>query len=230
MPIIAGADGCPAGWICVTKDLANGTNAHHLYPTAQALIFQNPVPDILAIDIPIGLTNADGRQCDSQARALLGARHVCVFSAPIRPALHCATRQQASHVTQVVDGRGVGCQAWAIVPKVREVDAVLSANPALQQRVFEVHPEVSFAEWNGGVPIQHSKRSKAGRASRQALIGNAVFAAVRQAYSIGQVGHDDIADAFSALWTAERKLLNLAIVIPANPPVDQLGLRMEIWR
>jgi len=50
------------------------------------------------------------------------------------------------------------------------------------------------------------------------------------AYAVGQVGHDDIADAFAALWTAERKLLGQAIPIPANPPVDQLGLRMEIWR
>jgi predicted RNase H-like nuclease len=44
------------------------------------------------------------------------------------------------------------------------------------------------------------------------------------------VGDDDIADGFAALWTAERKYRGQAIVIPANPPVDEFGIRMEIWR
>jgi predicted RNase H-like nuclease len=201
-----------------------------MYPTAHALIFQKPRPAVLMIDIPIGLTNGHGRQCDTMARALLGPRHVCVFAAPIRPALHAGTRQQASQITHGIDGRKVGCQAWAIVPKVGEVDAVLSANPRLQNRVFEVHPEVCFYEWNDRSAFQDGKKSQAGRTARQTLIGNVRFAAVRNAFAIGQVGHDDIADAFAALWTAERKLLGQALAIPANPLIDQFGLRMEIWR
>jgi predicted RNase H-like nuclease len=230
MPLVAGADGCRGYWICVTKDTITGAIAHRLYPTAKALIFQNPIPDVLMIDIPIGLTNGHGRQCDAIARALLGNRHVCVFAAPIRPALQAATRQQASQITHAIDGRNVGCQAWAIVPKISEVDAVLSANLGLQKRVFEVHPEVCFYEWNGGAAYQQKKKSPAGRAARQALIGQGLFSVVRNAYAVGQVGHDDIADAIAALWTAERKLLGRAVAIPANPPVDQVGLRMEIWR
>jgi hypothetical protein len=122
-----------------------------------------------------GLTNARGRQCDAEARKLLGRRHVCVFSAPIRPAMQCATRQLASQVTHTTDGRRVGCQAWAIVRKIVEVDQIMRANPRLQQRVFEVHPEVSFAEWNGGVPFDERKKSRAGKAARQSLIGGRGF-------------------------------------------------------
>jgi predicted RNase H-like nuclease len=181
MPIIAGADGCRHGWICVAKETATGTITSRLYPDARSLIFQIPTPDILMIDIPIGLSDRDGRQCDAMARALLGNRHVCVFSAPIRPALQAATRQQASLLTHPINGHHVGCQAWAIVPKVREVDLVLSANTQLQNRVFEVHPEVSFSEWNGGVPLQARKKSQLGRVNRQALIGMQLFATVRQA-------------------------------------------------
>jgi len=229
MPIVAGADGCPGGWICLTKDTNTGAIASLFYPTAQALIFQNPMPAILMIDIPIGLTNGPGRQCDTMARQLLGQRHVCVFSAPIRPALQAATRQQASQITYAIAGRNVGCQSWAIVPKIREVDAVLSVNPQLQNRVFEVHPEVSFRQWNGGVPFQQRKKSQQGRTARQALIGNNRFANVRGAHVVAQVGHDDIADAFAALWTAERKLNGQAISIPAAPPIDNMGLRMEMW-
>lgn len=229
MPIVAGADGCPGGWICLTKDLITGALGFQLYPTANAMIFQIPTPEVLMIDIPIGLTNANGRDCDREARALLGRRHVCVFSAPIRPSLGATTRQQASQITQAIDGRRVGCQAWAIVPKIRQVDAVLSVAPQLQNRVFEVHPELSFCEWRGGMPFQHGKKSRQERNARQSLVGN-FFANVRQAFRVGHVGHDDIADAFAALWTAERKYHGQAIVTPAIPPVDQLGLRMEIWR
>ena len=106
----------------------------------------------------------------------------------------------------------------------------MCANSRLQRRVFEVHPELSFAEWNGGVPLNERKKSRAGKAARQSLIGAAVFHAARQCYPVGSVEHDDIADAFAALWTAERKYHGQAIVIPANPAVDEFGIRMEIWR
>ena len=41
-------------------------------------------------------------------------------------------------------------------------------------------------------------------------------------------GRDDLMDAFAALWTAERVIGGNALVVPANPPVDEFGLRMEI--
>lgn len=182
------------------------------------------------IDIPIGLSNANASQCDAMTRTLLGNRHVCVFSAPIRPIFAATTRQQASVISQAANGRRVTCQTWAIVPKIQEIDAVLSANPKLQDRVFEVHPEVSFREWNGGNPFQDREKSQAGKAARQALIGNQVFAAARSVFTRKQAADDDIADAIAALWTAERKLVGRAQVIPGNPEVDPNGLRMEIWR
>lgn len=230
MPIVAGADGCHDGWCCVVKDTATGQYDHRFFELAHDLIFQTPTPGVLMIDIPIGLSNVNPRQCDGMARTLLGNRHVCVFSAPIRPIFAATTRQQASLISQAANGRRVTCQTWAITPKIREVDAVLSADCKLQTRVFEVHPEVSFCEWNGGVPFQVRKKSQAGKAARQALIGNRLFAAARSAFTRRQAGDDDIADAFAALWTAERKLQGNALVIPGNPDIDPNGLRMEIWR
>lgn len=230
MAIVAGADGCPGGWICVTKDTATGYIAHGFFQTARELIFQSPIPAILMVDVPIGLSDGVPRECDVAARVLLGRRHVCVFPAPIRTALHVKTRLEACRVTEAINGRRVGCQGWAIVPKIREVDGVLSADPGLQDRVFEVHPEVSFYEWNGRQAFQQGKKTALGRGARQALIGRNSFDGVRNSYLVGQAGHDDIADAFAALWTAERKLAGQAIVAPAVPRVDDLGLRMEIWR
>jgi len=232
MPILAGADGCPAGWICITKNTASGQIESGLYPSASDLIHQIPPVEVLAIDIPIGLTSAGARECDQIARRLLGSRACCVFPAPIRPALHAGSRKQASAANIRADGRGVGCQAWNIYPKIREVDAALADHPAVRQRVIEVHPELSFRAWNGCRVIPDPKKSNAGSAARRRLIGNhfglTCFDSVRTRYPKGKVQSDDIADAFAALWTAERFFGRNAVVIPDPPPTDSTGLAMRI--
>lgn len=230
MPLIAGVDGCPTGWLCITKQTDTGVIGAAIYPTASALIHQAPTPLFMMIDIPIGLPDAGPRACDVQARQFIGQRRNSVFRAPIRPAIGKETRAQASQITYDVDGVRVGCQAWGIYPKIREVDVLLAANPELQNRVNEVHPEVCFRAWQGA-ELAHSKKDPLGRAERQTLIGAQAFAAVRQQFTVGQAGHDDIADAFAALWTAERRLAGVARTIPANPnpPQDAVGLRMEMW-
>jgi predicted RNase H-like nuclease len=188
----------------------------------------------MAVDIPIGLTNAGRRQCDAQARALLGApRGNSVFPAPIRPAINASSRAVASQITQATDGRKVGAHAWGIFRKVRDLDAVLVANVARQHQIREIHPELSFWAWNGSRPMAYKKKSKQGELERRRLIdahyGNQVVGQIRIKYRVGQVGHDDIQDALAALWTAERIVVGTAIVIPDPPPLDSAGLRMEIW-
>jgi predicted RNase H-like nuclease len=69
----------------------------------------------------------------------------------------------------------------------------------LRSRVFEVHPEVSFAYWNNG-PLE-SKRSEQGLARRRALV-SAYFGEIPVAPRGAR--EDDLLDAFAALWTAER--------------------------
>ena len=44
----------------------------------------------------------------------------------------------------------------------------------------------------------------------------------------GGFAHDDLLDAFATLWTAQRLLTGDAMIIPAHPPRDARGLRMEI--
>jgi predicted RNase H-like nuclease len=71
--IIAGADGCRAGWICVTRDQDTGAIRSGVYPKANALIFQEPEPVVLALDVPIGLSEVGSRLCDQEARRGVGA-------------------------------------------------------------------------------------------------------------------------------------------------------------
>ena len=43
-----------------------------------------------------------------------------------------------------------------------------------------------------------------------------------------QYGNDDLLDAFAALWSGERVVAGTEFLIPAEPPLDGCGLRMEI--
>jgi len=167
--ILVGADGCPAGWICVILDSAIGRIASAIHACANDVLHQKA--EVIAIDIPIGLTDKGPRECDREARRRLGAlRRSSVFPAPLRPALAAESRLQASEITTQADGRRVSAQAFGIFRKVREVDDALRADPDLGSRVFEVHPELSFWAWNGERAMRERKKSPAGKAERRRLI------------------------------------------------------------
>lgn len=234
MERIAGVDGCRDGWLVILEDVTSGELSSEVMQTIGDLLRLHPGPEVVAIDIPLGLTQAGPRACDRLARRLLGRpRASSVFPAPLRPALRATSREQASEITRAIDGRGVSAQAWGLYARVREADEILQANPQLQGVVYEVHPEVSFMHWNGGRPLAESKKSPAGRALRARLVaghfGARALAAVRAAHPRGQVADDDILDAFAALWTAQRLWRGFAVALPDPPPRDATGLRMGIW-
>jgi predicted RNase H-like nuclease len=191
------------------------------------------MPELIAIDIPIGLADSCGRECDAAARRMLRRRACCVFSAPIRPVLRAENHGEANRIRFKAEGKKMSAQAWGIVKKVRQVDQALSAMPALQVCAREVHPEVCFMAWNGGTAMSERKKSPTGKAARKRLVethfGAGAFDKVRASYARRAVADDDINDAFAALWTAERILKNCAKFIPEQVSYDSLGLRMEMW-
>ena len=234
MLIIAGVDGCKTGWLCIVKDFDSGLITSTGFSNARLLLQQEPEPSIIAVDIPIGLTEAGPRQCDIEARKLLGfPRRSSVFPAPIRPALKSRTREQADSIRRAVEGLGVSAQSFGIYNKVSEFDEILSLQSHLQERVKEVHPEVCFWAWNDKQAMLYSKKSANGRTERHNLVvkhfGAKIIEDTRAKYPVKSVSHDDIYDAFAALWTAERIFNGKAGVIPNLPPHDAMGLRMEIW-
>lgn len=231
---VAGADGCPDGWLYLlesdSKELSAG-----IAPTFAELLERLPDDTILAIDVPIGLTDAGGRACDRAARKRLGRpRGSSVFPAPVRAVLGIEEYREACDVHRAADGRAMSRQAFGILPKVTEVDKQLQAlpEPALA-RVHEAHPEVSFSLWNGGTPMRHSKKTSEGRAERSALVESIWPGAPDDVdrtleASHGRVDRDDLLDAFAALWTARRICDGSAIRLPTEPPIDACGLRMAI--
>jgi predicted RNase H-like nuclease len=229
--LAAGADGCRSGWICLLRD-RRGAIASRLFETAQPLIDQEPRPSVLAIDVPIGLLEAGARLCDVEARKRLGPRASSVFPAPIRPILAAATWEEACSIRERIERRRISKQAWGIVRKVDEVDRALRRPPARPGWVREVHPEVCFWAWRGGDPMREAKKRAAGREARRDLVegyfGAEAFPEVRRRHRRADVADDDILDAFAALWTAERIVLEGAATLPEHPPIDRHGLPMEI--
>jgi predicted RNase H-like nuclease len=232
MGLIGGADGCKEGWLLVTKDLKSGSIICQRCPSTRDLFYKAPSLEILALDIPIGLTDKGPRRCDLQARRLLRAgRASSVFPAPIRSVLSADSRERASQLRFKAEGKRMTAQAWAIVSKIHEVDAIIQVNAEIRNRVREVHPEVCFYFLAGEKPCQYSKKNLAGREERRNLLSPIFNDDLQTALSNRKeygCAEDDILDAFAALWTAERIVAGKAQSIPVDPQIDLSGLRMEI--
>ena len=231
MPNIAGVDGCPAGWIALVEQTETRRITAHVFLTFYDLTDALDAA-VIAIDIPIGLTDRDARQCDLLARRHLGPkRGTSVFPAPIRSALSASTYPEANAASIAMQKKGISQQAWAIYPKVREVDVALQASADLRARVVEVHPEMTFSTWSGA-PILPAKRTPKGHALRRALIashfGPLAFESARNQVQPRNASNDDIADAFGALWTAQRIVSGQSQTLPPNPPLDSVGLPMRM--
>jgi len=222
---VAGVDGCPAGWVVALVSVEPGTDAstelHVVRTFADVLALR---PAAIAVDMPIGLADAGPRACDIEVRRRLGVRRASVFPAPIRPVLDATDYRKALAIGRAVDGRGMSKQAFHLLPKVRELDAIVT--PRRQRTIVECHPELCFAVMRGA-PCPHPKRTAAGRAERVRAL-SAVFPEVENLLQLPHRGarSDDVLDAFATAWTARRVVSGTAEHIGGT--VDARGLRMEI--
>jgi predicted RNase H-like nuclease len=227
---VVGVDGCHGGWLCI--ELIDNTLSGHVFKSFSELLDGLASASIIAIDIPLGLPDAGERPCDKIVRKFLGPpRASSVFPAPIHAVISGSDYQMACEKHRQIDGRALSRQAFAILPKIFEVDTILAAKSILQERVREVHPEVCFAIWNGGKPMQHNKTMQLGRAERERLIdtewpGHRFKIASEMSGS--DFKRDDLNDAFAALWTAKRIVFGIAQVFGPQTK-DHCGLRMEMW-
>ena len=230
--VVGGLDGCPGGWVLATVPVDNAkaefeiSVLHSLEPVLGELAAGRMV--CAAIDIPIGLSDREPRSCDVAARRALGPRRSSVFPAPARAVLGASSYAEACALSRRACGKGVSKQLYNILDKIRTVDAVQT--PRLQDRLFEMSPELSFAELTGR-PMAANKRTTEGRAARlQALTSPSAFGKAMSGIFDGTppVGAkwDDVVDALIGAWTARRYAAGHHRRLGGD--VDARGLRMEI--
>jgi len=233
MANIAGIDGCKVGWFCIFEELPSRQLASKTFATIDELARHIEQLDVVAIDVPIGLTESGPRLCDVAARKMLGPfRGRSVFPAPVRSSLSASTYAEACVRSHEAQKKKLTQQAWAIYPKIRQLDELLTRRLDLCEKIFEVHPEVSFCAWNSMQPIVEPKKSKQGFQVRRDLVdrhfGANAFEVTRARYKRRDVTDDDVLDAFAALWTAERILQNEAGTVPEQKATDSAGLPMRM--
>lgn len=221
-----GIDGCGAGWIAVklaaddVRDFTIIERIDLLSISAHAMVF---------IDMPIGLPDSGYRGCDLAARKLLKGAPSRVFLGLRRPLLGHLTDYAAANAWAKADGKGLAKQAFAILPKIAEVDAVMS--PARQETFRESHPELVFQRLNNGTALP-SKHTPEGIAARRNLVAQAGFTDI-DAWLGALRGRgakaDDLLDACVLAVAARDAARGDARRIDCAERRDARGLRMDIW-
>ncbi len=228
-PRLLGVDGCRAGWLVVGASLDLSGEFGHLSWSLELEAASFIDADLVAIDMPMGLAADGPRACDQQARALLGSRRSSVFASPVRAALGAIDYPEACGLSFAVSGRKLSKQTYNLLPKIRQLDQLLLADPRRSDRVHEVHPELAFSQWNAGEPMAHAKKTAAGAAQRQALVEDkfpGLARKIRAGVARSQLADDDILDAIACLWSARRLFTQEALVLGGER--DGCGLPMRI--
>lgn len=183
----------------------------------------------IGVDMPIGFPADTARSCEALARQYIGPRRSSVFPVPCREAVMADDYRKACEINARVLGKKFSKQAFMLFPKMREIDAAIT--PAIQSRLFEVHPEVAFCAMNNDQPLLHAKKTADGAAHRRALLTAGGFPLARlqhPQWTKSQAADDDILDACAVCWSARRIATGEHSTFPAIPEFDARGLRMEI--
>ncbi len=232
--MIGSVDGCKGGWVVAMSVHWPCERLSELFVCRDfgSVIAATERCEVLVVDMPIGIpSGSELRKCDIAARQLLGlAGRNRVFLTPPRECLKAATPEEFQRMHRELRGKGAALVVWGIVPKIREVDAVMSAE--LQERIVEFHPELVWKHLSG--KVLESKHKQRGIAQRVELLKGGVrdingleIPAVPDGARM-----DDVLDAVVGLWTADCIAggVDYNRRLPKEEPArGERGLRMEIW-
>jgi predicted RNase H-like nuclease len=214
--LVAGVDGFRKGWVAVALDPSGDVQVSTHASFSEVLSSQARV---IAVDIPIDPPGLGVRQADAGARAFVGgSRASSVFPTPPREALEARTFGEANEIARTITGKGISQQAFALARKILEVHALAEVD----ERVIEMHPEVSFREL-AGEPVLESKHAAAGLARRRELLA---AAGIILPGAVPGVPEADLLDAAAGAWTAARYSEGRAHPFPPDHR-ERLG---AIWR
>ena len=218
MVAVAGVDGRRGGWVLAHVELDPVPRLESLEYVAPLRTALGDGLAVIAIDMPIGLSDDAPRACDMAARKLLRPHGSRVFPAPPRATLaHAGDYEAACEAALSASGKALSKQTWNLLPAIAEVDA-LADDP----RIVECHPELAFALMNGH-PVDEKKKTPAGRDVRLDLLRRWLPDLADPAYG------DDGLDAIACAWSAARIMDGRALTLPAGDvPRDDMDRPMRI--
>ncbi len=224
--IVAGVTPCAPGWLVASAKINGATfapEAPRILGSFAEVLDERPAFSVIALNAPVGYLDdakGGGRTCDRMARSLLGRRGSTVHNAPTRASL----RENAE-----IAGDGLDAITNVLLRRYREVAVEMA--PYRQRTVYEAHPELSFFQINGDVPLRWSKKFEAGVEERAALLKKRVPGSERILEAeFENVPLSHLLDVAAILWTARRIFAHAGTRLPRDPEWDEQGLRMEVVR
>ncbi|TML44808.1 MAG: DUF429 domain-containing protein [Actinobacteria bacterium] len=211
---VAGVDLASGGWAVVVLEESRVMETFRCATFAEALLVD---AQVVAVDIPIGILDEGARPADIAARRFVGPRAPSVFTTPVRRVLQTPTYAEARRVALDLTGKSISAQSYALRDRILEVDEYAHED----ERVIEVHPEVSFREL-GHRPLL-SKHRADGLAERRLLLEQA---GIDLPASVPRIAEPDLLDATVAAWSARRYALGEALPLPQDHS-ERVG---AIWR
>jgi predicted RNase H-like nuclease len=217
---VMGIDWYRRGWVAVRL---SGDDAPRVLvgDDLEALVAEVPDAACVAVDMPIGLPTTE-RPADTLARKFVGPRWQSVFATPPAEVFTAATYAEANVIAaRLLDGKKISQQAWALRQNIEGVAQVADAD----ERIIEVHPEVSFRALVGG-PVAFSKTTWNGQAIRRRALDREGITLPDELEDAGGVPVADVLDAAVAAWSARRYAHQRA---ESLPPGAEPGARQVIW-
>jgi predicted RNase H-like nuclease len=194
---VLGVDGWRGRW---AGALLDGRSVTLLDLPDVPAVLAVPGVELVAIDMPIGLSDDGVRACDVEARRRLPGAASSVFPAPVRPVLRAMTYDEARTTSLAAAGRSLSVQSFGLVPAIRSLDDALGDPP--DPRVHEVHPELSFRALDGRVTDR--KGSGSGLAQRIRALEPVMDVLDALAQDRTGIPVIDALDACAAAWSAQR--------------------------
>jgi predicted RNase H-like nuclease len=221
---VLGVDGWRGAWVGALLD---GRAVQLLALPDVAAVLAVPAVSVVAIDMPIGLSEDGVRACDVLARDLLRATGAAssVFPSPVRDVLAARDYAHARELSRAATDppRAPSAQTFMLVAAIRALDDALGTPPT--DRVVEVHPELAFRCGLGGV----TDRKGTARGTLQRLRALRAVMDVEEALDAAPPGVPmvDALDACAAAWSA-RRIADGAAECVGDGTTDSRGRPMRI--
>ena len=221
--MVVGVDVWSGRWVAVVLSDGKYVSAK-LFASLAALVQDSSQANVFGIDVPIGLPPLGRRRvADEEARQRIGKRRQSVFMTASAAEFDADSYEAAVAIAHNTKHRAMSRQLWGLRSSIREVELVA----ARDERIHEVHPEVSFAEIATG-PLPWPKASWNGSQMRRELLRHVSIEIPDEIVEVETAGIADVLDAAAAAWSADRIAQGIAHSIP-DPPEKLSGRDAAIW-